>query len=197
MVEDLDLCVFRFTEYNRDFIKSCKISPDVYVQLVMQLAYFRWKTEPCGDQFDSGNNTKFQISFRLHGTSVATYESAGLRRFALGRVDCIRSASVEALAWAKAMCQGDPNGQSPSATIEHEEGAKRVQFTIYSVTIGSYETSTPTVTVAVSLTSHFEMRISVLKFQHSSHLFYLRNIKSVIFRKLCTSTFVITTYSEI
>ncbi|XP_020711658.2 choline O-acetyltransferase isoform X2 [Athalia rosae] len=104
MVEDLDLCVFRFTDYNRDFIKSCKVSPDVYVQLVLQLTYFR-----------------------LHGTSVATYESAGLRRFALGRVDCIRSASVEALEWAKAMCQGDPGSQPPSSAAQQEEGAKRDQ----------------------------------------------------------------------
>ncbi|XP_046737810.1 choline O-acetyltransferase isoform X1 [Diprion similis] len=109
MVEDLDLCVFHFTEYNKDFIKSCKVSPDVYIQLVLQLTYFR-----------------------LHGSSVATYESAGLRRFALGRVDCIRSASVEALAWAKAMCQGDPGDQPPLSAMQQEEGAKRVQFTIYS-----------------------------------------------------------------
>ena len=63
---------------------------------------------------------------------VATYESAGIRRFALGRVDVIRAASPEALAWVKAMCQGDPEGRGPDAN--QEEGIKRVQFTIYSVT---------------------------------------------------------------
>ncbi|XP_039301772.1 choline O-acetyltransferase isoform X2 [Solenopsis invicta] len=88
LVEDLDLCILWFEDYSKEFIKSCRVSPDAYIQLALQLTYFR-----------------------LHGRLVATYESAGIRRFALGRVDCIRAASPEALAWAKAMCQGDPHGQ--------------------------------------------------------------------------------------
>lgn len=71
---------------------------------------------------------------RLHGKLVATYESAGIRRFALGRVDCIRAASPEALAWAKAMCQGDPHGQTSQSNNAVDGSPKRVQFTIYSVT---------------------------------------------------------------
>lgn len=63
---------------------------------------------------------------------MATYESAGIRRFAHGRVDVIRAASPEALAWVKAMCQGDPEAHVTNGT--QEEGIKRVQFTIYSVT---------------------------------------------------------------
>lgn len=65
---------------------------------------------------------------------MATYESAGIRRFALGRVDCIRAASPEALAWAKAMCQGDPHGQTSQPNNAVDGSPKRVQFTIYSVT---------------------------------------------------------------
>lgn len=34
---------------------------------------------------------------------VATYESASTRRFKLGRVDCIRSTTMEALEWAQSM----------------------------------------------------------------------------------------------
>lgn len=72
---------------------------------------------------------------RLHGNLVATYESAGIRRFALGRIDCIRAASPEALAWAKAMCQGDPESQTTNQQSNTlDDGTKRVQFTIYSVT---------------------------------------------------------------
>ncbi|KAI4472564.1 hypothetical protein M0802_016698, partial [Mischocyttarus mexicanus] len=109
-VEDLDLCVLNFTDYSKEFVKSCKISPDVYVQLALQLTYFR-----------------------LHGRLIATYESAGIRRFAKGRVDVIRAASPEALAWAKAMCQGDPETQSTNQQNNiQEDGSKRVQFTIYS-----------------------------------------------------------------
>ncbi|EFN76153.1 Choline O-acetyltransferase [Harpegnathos saltator] len=111
LVEDLDLCIMSFEDYSKEFVKSCKISPDVYVQLALQLTHFR-----------------------LHGKLVATYESAGIRRFALGRVDCIRAASPEALAWAKAMCQGDPYSQAgpnqPNNTLDGSP--KRVQFTIYS-----------------------------------------------------------------
>ncbi|XP_014205152.1 choline O-acetyltransferase [Copidosoma floridanum] len=105
LVEDLDLCIMWFKDYTKEFIKSCNISPDVYIQLALQLTYFR-----------------------LHGRLVATYESAGIRRFAKGRVDVIRAASPEALAWVKSMCQGNP-GINGSA---QEEGTKRVQFTIYS-----------------------------------------------------------------
>ncbi|XP_011302996.1 choline O-acetyltransferase [Fopius arisanus] len=105
LVEDLDLCILWFEDYSKEFIKACSISPDAYIQLALQLTYFR-----------------------LHGRLVATYESAGIRRFALGRVDVIRAASPESLAWVKAMCQGDPDAQNDA----QDEGSKRVQFTIYS-----------------------------------------------------------------
>ncbi|KAK0157483.1 hypothetical protein PV328_011225 [Microctonus aethiopoides] len=89
----------------QEFIKICNISPDAYIQLALQLTYFR-----------------------IHGHLVATYESASIRRFALGRVDVIRSASPESLDWVKAMCQGDPE----LLNDVQEEGTKRVHFTIYS-----------------------------------------------------------------
>lgn len=34
---------------------------------------------------------------------VATYESASTRRYKLGRVDCIRATTMEALEWVKSM----------------------------------------------------------------------------------------------
>ncbi|CAH1977426.1 unnamed protein product [Acanthoscelides obtectus] len=80
LIKDLDFQVFRFTGYGKEFIKSCKVSPDVYIQLALQLAYYR-----------------------LYGKLTATYESASTRRFRLGRVDCIRSATPEALAWVQAV----------------------------------------------------------------------------------------------
>ncbi|XP_071637513.1 choline O-acetyltransferase isoform X6 [Temnothorax longispinosus] len=111
LVEDLDLCILWFEDYSKEFVKACRVSPDAYIQLALQLTYFR-----------------------LHGRLVATYESAGIRRFALGRVDCIRAASPEALAWAKAMCQGDPHSQMNQTNNAVDGSPKRVQFTIYSVT---------------------------------------------------------------
>ncbi|XP_026669954.1 choline O-acetyltransferase isoform X2 [Ceratina calcarata] len=103
LVEDLDLCILWFQDYTKEFIKSQKISPDVYIQLALQFTHFR-----------------------LHGNLVATYESASIRRFALGRVDCIRAASPEVLNWAKAMCQGDPESQSGNQQNNtSDEGTKR------------------------------------------------------------------------
>ncbi|XP_021967547.1 choline O-acetyltransferase isoform X1 [Folsomia candida] len=83
LIDSLDLMVYRFENYGKDFIKKCKVSPDVYLQLALQLAYFN-----------------------LHGKMVATYESGSTRRYKLGRVDCIRSTTMEALDWVKSMQPG-------------------------------------------------------------------------------------------
>lgn len=90
--------VFRYTGYGKDFIKSCKVSPDVYIQLALQLAYYK-----------------------LYGKLTATYESASTRRFLLGRVDCIRSASPEALEWVTAMSQ-------PKEETDYDIGNKKVDL---------------------------------------------------------------------
>lgn len=48
-----------------------------------------------------------------------------------GRVDCIRSATTEALEWAKAMCQGE--GANLGLDTDPESDGKKVKFNIYSV----------------------------------------------------------------
>lgn len=40
-IADLDFFVYRYRGYGKTFIKSCKVSPDVYIQLALQLAYFK------------------------------------------------------------------------------------------------------------------------------------------------------------
>uniref|UniRef100_A0A158Q3N7 Choline O-acetyltransferase n=1 Tax=Dracunculus medinensis TaxID=318479 RepID=A0A158Q3N7_DRAME len=82
--EDLELSVLIFTDFGKEFIKSCLISPDGFVQLSMQLAYYK-----------------------VHQHLVSTYESASIRRFRLGRVDNIRAATPEALQWVQAMVDKD------------------------------------------------------------------------------------------
>lgn len=53
-------------------------------------------------------------------------------------MDCIRSATSEALEWAKAMCQGEgPNvplesDKEEESDVEKDDG-KKVKFSIYSV----------------------------------------------------------------
>ncbi|XP_067826078.1 carnitine O-acetyltransferase isoform X3 [Heptranchias perlo] len=80
MVRDMDIKCLVFQHFGKDFSKSQKMSPDAFIQIALQLAYYRIYGEPC-----------------------ATYESASLRMFHLGRTDTIRSASVESLAFVTAM----------------------------------------------------------------------------------------------
>ncbi|CAH0384960.1 unnamed protein product [Bemisia tabaci] len=105
VVEDLDFCVMRFDGYGKNFIKQNSVSPDVYVQLALQMTYHR-----------------------LHGRLVATYESASTRRFALGRVDCIRSATSEALEWASAMNLGEAIDEVEPNISDPLQPTKRVSF---------------------------------------------------------------------
>ncbi|XP_030371641.1 choline O-acetyltransferase, partial [Scaptodrosophila lebanonensis] len=108
-IDDLDFYVYRYMGYGKNFIKSCQVSPDVYIQLSLQLAYYK-----------------------LYGHLVATYESASTRRFLQGRVDCIRAASTEALEWAKAMCQGEGPNVPLESDREDEDDGRKVKFSIYS-----------------------------------------------------------------
>lgn len=40
-IADLDFYVYRYLGYGKTFIKRCKCSPDVYIQLALQLAYYK------------------------------------------------------------------------------------------------------------------------------------------------------------
>ncbi|XP_071264968.1 choline O-acetyltransferase-like [Salvelinus alpinus] len=80
LVRELDMDVHKFEVYGKEFIKKQKMSPDAYIQVALQLAFYR-----------------------CNGRLVSTYESASIRRFHEGRVDNIRSATPEALAFVKAM----------------------------------------------------------------------------------------------
>ncbi|XP_052262226.1 choline O-acetyltransferase-like [Dreissena polymorpha] len=79
-IHDLDLYVLRFDHFGREFPKQYNMSPDAFIQLALQLTYFK-----------------------IHGRLVSTYESASTRRFRLGRVDNIRANSPAALEWVQAM----------------------------------------------------------------------------------------------
>ncbi|XP_076455355.1 uncharacterized protein LOC143289937 [Babylonia areolata] len=76
------LCGRRFNEFGREFPKSQGISPDTFLQLAIQMAYYR-----------------------MHGRMAMTYESATLRRFRQGREDNIRINSPAVLTWIQAMCR--------------------------------------------------------------------------------------------
>ncbi|XP_064457418.1 carnitine O-acetyltransferase-like [Ornithodoros turicata] len=76
--KDIDLRTFKFPGYGRDFIKSCKLSPDSFVQMAIQLAFYK-----------------------MHEVPGATYESATTRKFLHGRTETIRSTSMESLEFCK------------------------------------------------------------------------------------------------
>ncbi|CAC5389476.1 CHAT [Mytilus coruscus] len=79
-IQDLDLYILRFEEFGKEFPKSMSMSPDSFIQLSLQLTFYK-----------------------IHRKLVSTYESASTRRFRLGRVDNIRANSPAALEWVKAM----------------------------------------------------------------------------------------------
>lgn len=41
-IADLEFFVYRYRGYGKTFIKGCKVSPDVYIQLSLQLAYYKY-----------------------------------------------------------------------------------------------------------------------------------------------------------
>ncbi|XP_076457596.1 choline O-acetyltransferase-like [Babylonia areolata] len=79
LIDDFDLHCLNFEEYGRDFAKREGVSPDAYIQLALQMTYYK-----------------------LHRGMAMTYESASIRRYRQGRVDVIRANSPAALAWIRA-----------------------------------------------------------------------------------------------
>jgi carnitine O-palmitoyltransferase 1, liver isoform len=61
-------------------MKTCRLSPDAYIQMALQLAYYR----------DFG---KFSL----------TYEASMTRLFREGRTETVRACTIESAAWVKAM----------------------------------------------------------------------------------------------
>jgi len=74
-------------EYGKGFMKKCRISPDAYIQMALQLAYYR----------DAG---RFSL----------TYEASMTRLFREGRTETVRPCTIESSAWVKAM-------QNPNTTV--------------------------------------------------------------------------------
>lgn len=76
----IELKVLVFEAYGKGFIKQLKVSPDGFVQMAIQLAYYK-----------------------LYDKLVLTYESSHTRQFLHGRTETVRSASMAALEFVKAM----------------------------------------------------------------------------------------------
>lgn len=94
--------VLHFKGYGKGFIKSQKMSPDSYIQMAMQYAFYR-----------------------LHGEPAAHYESAQTRMYVHGRTETIRSCSNESIAFSKAMTEFGKNedkvNQLKKAVLGHRD----------------------------------------------------------------------------
>jgi carnitine O-acetyltransferase len=79
-----DLRVLQYLAYGKNLIKKFKCSPDAYVQMIIQLAYFK-----------------------MYGKNRPTYESAATRKYQQGRTETCRSVSTDSVAFCKAMASAD------------------------------------------------------------------------------------------
>ncbi|KAJ2585800.1 Carnitine O-acetyltransferase mitochondrial, partial [Coemansia sp. RSA 1722] len=75
-----ELATLEFDSFGKEQIKKMKVSPDAFVQMAMQLAYYR----------------KF-------GHVPATYESASTKSYARGRTETSRSVSEHSVQWCRMM----------------------------------------------------------------------------------------------
>uniref|UniRef100_A0A7E4V0A4 Carn_acyltransf domain-containing protein n=1 Tax=Panagrellus redivivus TaxID=6233 RepID=A0A7E4V0A4_PANRE len=77
---DLDNSSVVFTDFGKNFIKKVKVSPDAFLQMAIQMAYFE----------DQG---RFDL----------TYEPAVMRLFKDGRTETVRSCSIDSCAFVRAL----------------------------------------------------------------------------------------------
>ncbi|XP_042540558.1 peroxisomal carnitine O-octanoyltransferase [Dipodomys spectabilis] len=84
---DLQIAAYAFTSFGKRLTKKKMLHPDTFIQLALQLAYYR-----------------------LHGRPGCCYETAMTRFFYHGRTETVRSCTVEAVNWCQSM-------QDPSASL--------------------------------------------------------------------------------
>uniref|UniRef100_A0A3B3QXN8 Carnitine O-palmitoyltransferase 1, muscle isoform n=1 Tax=Paramormyrops kingsleyae TaxID=1676925 RepID=A0A3B3QXN8_9TELE len=80
IADDVDFHGCLFDDFGKGLIKRCRMSPDAFIQLALQLAHFRDKGEFC-----------------------LTYESSMTRMFKEGRTETVRSCTWESTAFVRAM----------------------------------------------------------------------------------------------
>ncbi|KAJ1995081.1 Carnitine O-acetyltransferase mitochondrial [Coemansia sp. RSA 1358] len=91
-VDAHELATLTFDSFGKENIKKMKVSPDAFVQMAMQLAYYR----------------KFRHV-------PPTYESASTKAFSRGRTETSRSVSQHSVEWCQAMVD------TPQSTSLHEK----------------------------------------------------------------------------
>lgn len=80
LINDIHLRIHVHDHYGKGFMKKCRMSPDAFIQMALQLAYYR----------DAG---RFSL----------TYEASMTRLFREGRTETVRPCSIESAEWVKSM----------------------------------------------------------------------------------------------
>uniref|UniRef100_A0A7N6FBW1 carnitine O-palmitoyltransferase n=1 Tax=Anabas testudineus TaxID=64144 RepID=A0A7N6FBW1_ANATE len=88
LADDVDFHVFPFQDFGKGKIKKCRVSPDAFIQMALQLAYYRER-----------------------GTFCLTYEASMTRLFREGRTETVRSCSNESSAFVRALEGGEVRPQ--------------------------------------------------------------------------------------
>ncbi|ODV90866.1 hypothetical protein CANCADRAFT_25219 [Tortispora caseinolytica NRRL Y-17796] len=85
LIHQTEVETLEFRAYGTDFIKNSGFSPDAYVQLAFQAAYYA-----------------------LYGRCESTYEPAMTKYFLHGRTEAIRTVTDECLAFVRKFCEDAP-----------------------------------------------------------------------------------------
>eukprot|EP00055_Hartaetosiga_balthica_P010121 m.42209 g.42209 ORF g.42209 m.42209 type:complete len:789 (+) comp7043_c0_seq1:74-2440(+) len=80
-IEDLDIRILRFTTFSKGVIKKCRTSPDAWMQMALQLAFFRDR-----------------------GRFAQTYEASMTRLYKDGRTETVRPVTTSSCEFVRAMC---------------------------------------------------------------------------------------------
>jgi carnitine O-acetyltransferase len=99
-----ELRVQAYQGYGKGLIKKFKCSPDAYVQMIIQLAYYK-----------------------MYGKNRPTYESAATRRFQQGRTETCRSVSDDSVAFCRAIQDGEQSNEEIAA-IFRKAVASHVEY---------------------------------------------------------------------
>ncbi|XP_041961610.1 peroxisomal carnitine O-octanoyltransferase-like isoform X1 [Alosa sapidissima] len=98
--QDLQVVTYAFTSFGKAAIKKRKLHPDTFVQLALQLAYYR-----------------------LHHKVGSCYETATTRRFYHGRTETMRPCTTEAQSWCRIML--DPTASAETKRTALQKAANK------------------------------------------------------------------------
>uniref|UniRef100_A0A8C4F5K8 carnitine O-palmitoyltransferase n=1 Tax=Dicentrarchus labrax TaxID=13489 RepID=A0A8C4F5K8_DICLA len=106
LADDVDFHVFAFRDFGKGKVKRCRVSPDAFIQIALQLAYFRSRRTFC-----------------------LTYESSMTRLFREGRTETVRSCSNESSAFVRALEGGEVRLRLFRAASEKHQNLYRMAMT--------------------------------------------------------------------